>query len=103
MYRRISTKEKGSRISDVQISQDSQSRKRHGLTEVLSIRPYPTCCRHRGAPVTKSIRIIQGQRGTPYLGESDVWDHDHVERRRSVLLDAGVTAGVILVWASTSG
>lgn len=34
-----------------------------------------------------------------YLGEGDVGDNDNVESRRSVLLDAGVAARVVLVRA----
>jgi hypothetical protein len=91
-----------SRIWDVQSSQDSSGRKRHGLAKVLSIRPYPTCCTYRGAPITQSIRGINGQWEMPYLGECDVWNHDNVERGRSILLDAGITAGVVLVRARAS-
>jgi hypothetical protein len=93
---------RGFKTSDAQICQDSSSRERHGLAEVLSIRPYPTCCRRRGVPVTKSVRVDHGRGTVPYLGECDIWNHNHVEGRRSVLLDAGVTSGVILVWASAS-
>jgi len=37
-----------------------------------------------------------------FLGESDVGNDDHVKRRRRILLDAGVTSGVVLVWAHTT-
>jgi hypothetical protein len=32
-----------------------KTRKRHSLAEFLSIRPYPTCCRCRGAPVLELV------------------------------------------------
>lgn len=37
-----------------------------------------------------------------YLGERHVGDHYDVQSRRSVLLDAGITAGVVLVWAGAA-
>jgi hypothetical protein len=40
-----------------------------------------------------------GLRLSAYLGERDIGDDDNVESRRGVLLDAGVTARVVLVGA----
>lgn len=39
---------------------------------------------------------------TPYLGKCHVGDDNHVQRRRSVLLHAGVTARVVLVGAGAT-
>jgi hypothetical protein len=67
-----------------------------------SIRPCPTCCMCRGAP-TKCQWVHSGttskHRWKTHLGERDVGDDDDVESRGSILLDAGVTTGVVLVGA----
>jgi hypothetical protein len=39
---------------------------------------------------------------TAYLGECHVGNYDHIQGRRGILLDAGVTAGVVLVRAGTT-
>ena len=41
-------------------------------------------------------------RKTAYLGECHVGNYDDIQGRRGILLDAGVTAGVVLVWAGAT-
>jgi hypothetical protein len=43
--------------------------------------------------------ITSKRRWKTYLGERDVGDDNDVESRGSILLDAGVTTGVVLVGA----
>jgi hypothetical protein len=45
-----------------------KTRERHSLAEFLSIRPYPTCCRCRGAPVLELVHGTQYNVGFCTLG-----------------------------------